>query len=175
MQSPRFVPPELAILVDHAPVGEGWLHEIKLDGYRMAIRRGSRPAAALTGPYVSRATAAGKLEARTTYPDGEAVVLGDQEISRSGALQETLSAAADAAPPADPGWIPKRPATPSAPCFLAGSAGGDHCLEAGAVSYLTGSNFKVIMKWNRSTYFDVSVRLLADRRTEIIVVRYIFV
>ncbi|MGG5821371.1 DNA ligase D [Falsiroseomonas sp. HW251] len=30
-----FVPPQLCRLVDRAPAGAGWLHEIKLDGYRI--------------------------------------------------------------------------------------------------------------------------------------------
>jgi len=32
---PKFVAPELATLVDAPPDGEGWVHEIKYDGYRM--------------------------------------------------------------------------------------------------------------------------------------------
>ena len=37
-QLPEFIPPELATLVDQPPEGIGWLHEIKLDGYRTAAR-----------------------------------------------------------------------------------------------------------------------------------------
>ena len=37
-QLPAVIAPELATLVDQAPEGEGWLHEIKLDGYRTAAR-----------------------------------------------------------------------------------------------------------------------------------------
>ena len=33
---PDFIPPELATLVDKAPDGERWLHEMKFDGYRTA-------------------------------------------------------------------------------------------------------------------------------------------
>ena len=33
---PDFIPPELATLVDKAPDGDRWLHEIKFDGYRTA-------------------------------------------------------------------------------------------------------------------------------------------
>src|SRR6516165_7110086 len=33
---PDFIPPELATLVDKAPDGDKWLHEIKFDGYRTA-------------------------------------------------------------------------------------------------------------------------------------------
>jgi bifunctional non-homologous end joining protein LigD len=35
---PQFVPPELCKLVERPPAGEGWGHEIKLDGYRMQLR-----------------------------------------------------------------------------------------------------------------------------------------
>ena len=35
---PDFVPPSLATLRDNAPSGEGWVHEIKFDGYRMQAR-----------------------------------------------------------------------------------------------------------------------------------------
>ncbi len=35
---PRFVEPELATLVSEAPAGKDWLHEIKVDGYRMLAR-----------------------------------------------------------------------------------------------------------------------------------------
>jgi hypothetical protein len=31
--TPDLVPPELATLVDQPPDGDGWVHEIKLDGY----------------------------------------------------------------------------------------------------------------------------------------------
>jgi len=35
---PDFVEPQLATLVAEAPAGDSWLHEIKLDGYRMQAR-----------------------------------------------------------------------------------------------------------------------------------------
>jgi bifunctional non-homologous end joining protein LigD len=35
---PRFVPPQLSQLVEKPPSGPQWVHEIKLDGYRMAAR-----------------------------------------------------------------------------------------------------------------------------------------
>jgi bifunctional non-homologous end joining protein LigD len=34
---PEFVPPQLCETADHAPDQDGWLHEIKLDGYRIQI------------------------------------------------------------------------------------------------------------------------------------------
>jgi ATP-dependent DNA ligase len=35
---PQFVPPQLSKLVENPPSGAQWVHEIKLDGYRMAAR-----------------------------------------------------------------------------------------------------------------------------------------
>ena len=34
---PKFRPPQLATLVDSVPAGNGWMHEIKFDGYRALI------------------------------------------------------------------------------------------------------------------------------------------
>src|SRR5690606_16809465 len=34
---PKFRPPQLATLVDAVPAGNGWMHEIKFDGYRALI------------------------------------------------------------------------------------------------------------------------------------------
>ena len=38
MALPEWVTPQLAKLVDAAPDGPDWLHEIKFDGYRMHAR-----------------------------------------------------------------------------------------------------------------------------------------
>ena len=35
---PLFVPPQLSQLVEKPPSGPQWVHEIKLDGFRMAAR-----------------------------------------------------------------------------------------------------------------------------------------
>jgi bifunctional non-homologous end joining protein LigD len=35
---PRFIHPQLSQPVDKPPSGQQWVHEIKLDGYRMAAR-----------------------------------------------------------------------------------------------------------------------------------------
>ena len=34
---PPFIPPQLAVSVDHPPVGDGWAHEVKFDGYRLQL------------------------------------------------------------------------------------------------------------------------------------------
>jgi ATP-dependent DNA ligase len=35
---PKWIKPQLTRLVEEAPAGGGWLHEIKYDGYRMHAR-----------------------------------------------------------------------------------------------------------------------------------------
>ena len=38
MPLPRWIPPQLSKLVEKAPTGPNWVHEIKFYGYRMAAR-----------------------------------------------------------------------------------------------------------------------------------------
>jgi bifunctional non-homologous end joining protein LigD len=75
---PAWVAPRLTQLVDAAPEGDQWLHEIKYDGYRMHARldRGSVKLLTRTGldwthkyPAIAKAVAA--LDARQAYLDGE--------------------------------------------------------------------------------------------------------
>ena len=35
---PKWIKPQLTRLVEEAPSGDAWLHEIKFDGYRMHAR-----------------------------------------------------------------------------------------------------------------------------------------
>jgi bifunctional non-homologous end joining protein LigD len=37
-EPPRWIEPQLCKLVEKAPSGPGWVHEVKFDGYRMAAR-----------------------------------------------------------------------------------------------------------------------------------------
>lgn len=101
---PPFVDPELATLVDAAPSGADWLHEIKLDGYRLiarvdkgrvtlSTRRGNDWTSRL--PSVARAFAA--LPLRSAMLDGELVVLGDDGVSNFQKLQNSLEGGKDAA------------------------------------------------------------------------------
>src|SRR5580704_2839015 len=76
--SPDFIPPQLAILVTQAPDGPAYLHEIKLDGYRMAarldnvdVRLLTRTGIDWTDKYPAIAEAIAELPARTAYLDGE--------------------------------------------------------------------------------------------------------
>ena len=75
---PQWIPPQLTQLVDTAPEGDQWLHEIKYDGYRMMVRldRGAVRLLTRTGldwthkyPAIAKAVAA--LPATRAYLDGE--------------------------------------------------------------------------------------------------------
>jgi DNA ligase D-like protein (predicted ligase) len=76
--TPGFIPPQLAALVTQAPEGPAWLHEIKLDGYRMAarldngaVRLLTRTGLDWTDKYPVIAEALADLPATTAYLDGE--------------------------------------------------------------------------------------------------------
>jgi DNA ligase D-like protein (predicted ligase) len=76
--SPGFIPPQLATLVTRAPDGPGWLHEIKLDGYRMHARIDSGDVRLLTrtgldwtSKYPAIADALAGLPTSPAYLDGE--------------------------------------------------------------------------------------------------------
>src|ERR1700730_7945126 len=75
---PEWIPPQLTQLVDAAPEGDQWLHEIKFDGYRMHARldRGAVKLLTRTGldwthKYPPIAAAVASLGARQAYLDGE--------------------------------------------------------------------------------------------------------
>jgi bifunctional non-homologous end joining protein LigD len=75
---PAWIKPQLAKLVEKAPDGSDWLHEIKLDGYRMHARLDTgrvqiltRRANDWTEKYPAIATAIGGLPAQNAYLDGE--------------------------------------------------------------------------------------------------------
>jgi bifunctional non-homologous end joining protein LigD len=91
------VPPQLATLVDRAPEGDAWLHEIKFDGYRILCRLEggrvhllSRNAKDWTARFADIATAAARLPARTALLDGEVAVLRPDGATSFQALQQWL-------------------------------------------------------------------------------------
>jgi bifunctional non-homologous end joining protein LigD len=95
---PRFVPPQLATLVDHPPAGDQWLHEIKYDGYRIACRIAGGKATMLTRggldwtpKFAALAERAAGLPVDTALIDGEVVVLNETGVSSFSALQQALS------------------------------------------------------------------------------------
>jgi DNA ligase D-like protein (predicted ligase) len=75
---PQFVPPQLSRPVEKPPSGAQWVHEIKLDGYRMAARIDNGRAQLLTrtgldwtAKYPSVIAALANLNVKTAYLDGE--------------------------------------------------------------------------------------------------------
>ena len=95
---PEALDAQLALLVDSAPDGEGWLHEIKFDGYRMLCRveHGqcrihSRNGKDWTAPFATIADAVARLSVESAWVDGEIIVNDAQGRSSFQALQNVLS------------------------------------------------------------------------------------
>jgi bifunctional non-homologous end joining protein LigD len=95
---PGFIAPQLAQPAASAPNGGGWIHELKLDGYRIQIgvQEGEkkRKARLLTRKgldWSARmpdiASAAAELNAKSAILDGEAVALDDRGVSNFADLQ----------------------------------------------------------------------------------------
>jgi DNA ligase D-like protein (predicted ligase) len=75
---PEFVPPQLSRPVETPPSGPQWVHEIKLDGYRMAARIDNgrvqlltRTGLNWTAKYPSAIAALANVNVKTAYLDGE--------------------------------------------------------------------------------------------------------
>jgi bifunctional non-homologous end joining protein LigD len=94
---PRGVELQLATLVKSAPEGDGWFHEIKLDGYRLLCRivRGqakfiTRGEQDWTRRFATLAEAAEELPVKSAILDGEAVALLPDGASSFQALQNAF-------------------------------------------------------------------------------------
>ena len=94
---PAFLPPELAHEATVPPEAAGWLHELKLDGYRIQARKSGDKIALLTRkgldwthrmPAVAQAVA--ELAAKSATLDGEVVVLAADGNSDFAALQASF-------------------------------------------------------------------------------------
>ena len=101
---PSHVSPELATLAQTAPVGDDWVHEIKLDGYRILARIENGEVTLLTRngkDWTERMptlrAALGKLPAQSAIIDGELVALDQSGVSQFQSLQDSLHAENDAA------------------------------------------------------------------------------
>jgi bifunctional non-homologous end joining protein LigD len=94
---PTFTPPQLALEAT-APPGEGnWLHELKLDGYRIQVRKSkdkiqllTRKGLDWTHRMTSIAAALSKISAESATLDGEVVVLGEDGNSNFADLQASF-------------------------------------------------------------------------------------
>ena len=94
---PKGIRPQLATLVDEPPAGDAWLHEIKLDGYRILakIRNSrvtllSRRGRDWTGKFPAVAGALQALPVKQAVLDGEIVVLRPDGTMDFQALQDVL-------------------------------------------------------------------------------------
>jgi bifunctional non-homologous end joining protein LigD len=101
--TPAFIPPQLATLVAQAPVGPGWVHELKWDGYRIQIRIEAGEARVhtrrghdWTAKLPRLAAAAAALPVRSVILDAEMVVLDAQGRSSFSALRSALGRGIDA-------------------------------------------------------------------------------
>ena len=93
---PNFIPPQLCKSVSRPPVGAEWVHEIKLDGYRMQLRvehgrafMRTRKGLDWTAKFAAIADAAGSLS--DCIIDGEVVALDHNGAPDFSALQAALS------------------------------------------------------------------------------------
>jgi len=96
---PSFVEPQLGSLAVHPPVGEGWVHEIKFDGYRLLARidRGrvtlkTRSGLDWTTKFASVKKALEALPVVTAFLDGEVVAESEAGTPSFANLQNDLSA-----------------------------------------------------------------------------------
>src|SRR5947199_2109947 len=93
---PDFVEPQLCTLLDRPPGGEGWGHEIKLDGYRVQLRVEDGRATLKTRKGLDWTEKFSTIaEAGSALPDalidGEGVALDDKAEPNFAALQAALS------------------------------------------------------------------------------------
>ncbi len=91
---PREFKPELATLVTEAPKGDDWIHEVKLDGYRILaflkdgdVRLVSRNGLDWTDKFQQIAESVAQLPITEAILDGEVVILDDNGVSDFAALQ----------------------------------------------------------------------------------------
>ncbi len=92
---PAFIPPQLASEAAAPPAGEGWFHELKLDGYRIQahidktgkVRLFTRSGLDWTHRMPSIARELGRLSVESAILDGEVVVLSASGQSSFAELQ----------------------------------------------------------------------------------------
>ena len=97
MNIPQFVPVALATLESSAPVGPEWIHEEKLDGYRIesvlaggSLRLLSRSGKDWTSRFPSVAEALLTLPVTSAVLDGEIVAVDERGVASFQRLQQSL-------------------------------------------------------------------------------------
>ncbi|CAN7499239.1 ATP-dependent DNA ligase [Mesorhizobium caraganae] len=94
----KFIEPLTPTLVEKPPEGDGWIHEVKFDGYRSQIvkdaegvRIFTRRGLDWTSKYRDLAKAAAELEVESAIIDGEIIVLNDKGKSDFAALRKAIT------------------------------------------------------------------------------------
>lgn len=95
---PASIAPQLATPSDGVPVGADWVFEIKFDGYRLMTRIDARGKPALitrgghdwTDRMKPLAAEIASMKLRSTWLDGEIVVIGDKGVPDFNALQNAF-------------------------------------------------------------------------------------
>ncbi|MBZ9670916.1 ATP-dependent DNA ligase [Mesorhizobium sp. ES1-3] len=94
----KFIEPLMPTLVEKPPEGEGWIHEVKFDGYRSQIikddggvRIFTRRGLDWTAKYRDLAKAASDLDVESAIIDGEIIVLNEAGLSDFGALRKAIT------------------------------------------------------------------------------------
>lgn len=96
-QFPSWIKPQLTRLVEEAPAGPDWLHEIKYDGYRMHARLDGKQIKLLTRTgldwshrYRRTIKALGSLRVKSAYLDGELCALNADGVPVFSRLQAAM-------------------------------------------------------------------------------------
>lgn len=94
---PKWIKPQLSRLVDEAPAGKDWLHEVKYDGYRIHARIESGRVKLLTRTgldwshqYRTTVGVLATLPVKSAYIDGELCALDSQGASSFSRLQAAI-------------------------------------------------------------------------------------
>jgi bifunctional non-homologous end joining protein LigD len=95
---PEFVPPQLATLTDKPPTGDGWLHELKFDGYRLLchlegrqVRFWTRNRKDWTAKFTGVGKAVKALPLKSAILDGEIVALDPEGRASFQRLQQSIN------------------------------------------------------------------------------------
>ncbi|WP_176596058.1 MULTISPECIES: DNA ligase D [Sphingobium] len=102
--APAFQPPQLATLVDAVPTGNGWMHEIKYDGYRCLlsvagkkVKIFTRTGLDWTERFAALASEVAAMDLPSALIDGEIVALDSDGNPDFSTLQQMLKGEAKAA------------------------------------------------------------------------------
>ena len=94
---PKWIKPQLTRLVEEAPSGDGWVHEVKYDGYRMHARIDGKDIKLLTRTgldwshrYRRTIEALRELKVKSAYLDGELCALNADGVPVFSRLQAAM-------------------------------------------------------------------------------------